>query len=65
MSKTKKDHWHVCPRCGSNQVYRDAIAVWSEAEQAWTLGTVLDSAHCDGCPMEDVDPEVDDEAEHA
>lgn len=49
----------VCKTCGSEDVRRDAWAVWGEEEQEWFLGEVFDYAHCcrcDGeCSLEEVE----------
>lgn len=42
----------VCGTCGSENVKRDAWAVWDEAEQKWVLGPVFDDAFCDDCDRE-------------
>jgi ribosomal protein L37AE/L43A len=42
----------VCSHCGSENVMRDAWAVWNVDTQQWDLGTVFDAGHCDDCEGE-------------
>jgi hypothetical protein len=42
----------VCGECGTNDVMRDAWAVWDVATQDWVLGAVFDYGHCDKCRCE-------------
>jgi len=53
----------VCSACGSDNVRRDALAVWSVEAQAWELAAVLDCGNCEDCECERrlVDVEVADE----
>lgn len=37
----------VCARCGSEDVRRDAYAVWSFEAQVWELSAVFDAAVCE------------------
>lgn len=39
----------ICGTCGSDDVKRDAWAVWDEATQQWVLDNVFDEAWCDNC----------------
>lgn len=39
----------VCSGCGSEQIARDAVAVWSIPKQDWVLQGVHDSCWCDSC----------------
>lgn len=39
----------VCGNCGSQNVMRDAWAVWDVANQEWVLGAVFDYTYCDDC----------------
>lgn len=39
----------VCQTCGSENVMRDAWAVWDHENQCWELGSIFDHAHCDDC----------------
>jgi ribosomal protein L37AE/L43A len=56
---------YVCSRCGSDDVVRDAYAVWSIDEQDWVLdGAVFDAAVCNSdkcegneCSLKEVDVE--------
>jgi len=41
-----------CKTCGSNDVRRDAWAVWNVATQQWELGEVFDHEHCQTCEGE-------------
>lgn len=41
-----------CPRCGSDNVQRDACARWDVATQRWELITVYDDATCAACGEE-------------
>jgi len=45
----KKKITIVCRECGSDNVMRDAWAVWSVDAQEWELGTVFDQGFCDDC----------------
>lgn len=40
---------YVCSTCGSDDVSRDALAVWSVVDQQWELRTELDNANCERC----------------
>jgi hypothetical protein len=42
----------VCEVCGSDEVMRDAWAVWNEDLQEWELGDIFDHAQCDRCEGE-------------
>jgi hypothetical protein len=42
----------VCSECGSDDVFRDAWAVWNVESQDWELGTVFDQGFCDACGRE-------------
>lgn len=42
----------VCSTCGSENVMRDAWAVWNPDTQDWELGNVFDAGHCDDCDGE-------------
>lgn len=57
MSEKNEVHWYACPYCESEKVQRDAIVEWDKNAQAWTIVSVLDSAHCEGCGTEDILPE--------
>lgn len=46
---------HACPHCASEQVGRDANAVWSELDQRWELGTTFDAGWCGACGAQDLD----------
>jgi ribosomal protein L37AE/L43A len=62
----------VCGRCGSEEVRRDAWAVWDVDEQEWVLQNVFDYAICESetCngnetrieedPVDDPSPEDDE-----
>jgi hypothetical protein len=39
----------VCAACGSDDVRRDAYAVWSVPNQAWELLTTFDNTDCEKC----------------
>lgn len=39
----------VCVECGSNQVIRDAWAVWDRERQQWKLGGLHESEFCSCC----------------
>lgn len=43
---------YVCERCGSDNVVRDANAVWSVEDQRWELGGCMDAAYCEACDRE-------------
>ena len=40
---------YVCSICGSENVRRDAWAVWNVETQSWELSTVFDAGFCDDC----------------
>lgn len=43
----------VCKKCGSENVYKDAWAVWNhETESFSDLGNTFDYIHCDNCEGE-------------
>lgn len=62
----------VCGRCGSEEVRRDAWAVWDVDQQDWVLQNVFDYAICEGetcngdetrieeVPIDDPSPEDDE-----
>lgn len=39
----------TCPKCGSIDIKRDAIASWSPAKQEWEMSHFLDCMTCDDC----------------
>lgn len=41
-----------CEKCGSENVGRDAWAVWNIATQDWECGPVFDHAYCFNCDEE-------------
>ncbi len=41
-----------CKQCGSEEVIRDASAVWSDSDQTWELAGVNDQGYCDNCGSE-------------
>ena len=42
----------VCKQCGSDNVMRDAYAMWSVEEQKWTLAATYDVTDCVDCEVE-------------
>lgn len=38
-----------CPRCGGNNVHKDAVAEWDVEAQDWTLCGVHDHESCGDC----------------
>lgn len=42
----------TCPRCGSDDVSKDACARWDASAGAWALGRVYDSETCNACGAE-------------
>jgi hypothetical protein len=42
----------ICTTCGSDDVKRDAWAVWSVEKQDWILDNVFDYAYCEKCESE-------------
>lgn len=42
----------VCSTCGSDDVCRDANAMWDEDAQQWALGGTYDSTTCNTCEEE-------------
>ena len=54
MSKTLARF--ICPECGSNNIKRDASAVWSEPDQCWEIADVYDRmVWCGDCSHEERD----------
>ncbi len=39
----------ICATCGSENVRRDADAVWNVEKQEWELCAVYDNATCEQC----------------
>ena len=39
----------LCAHCGSDDVRRDAWAVWSVEAQSWVLEVAYDDAQCGDC----------------
>ena len=39
----------ICAACGSEDVRRDADAVWNKKTQEWELCAVYDNATCEEC----------------
>ena len=46
-----------CPKCGSDDVIRDAYASWNRDSQQWELCTEFDNFICNACGRADIDPE--------
>jgi predicted RNA-binding Zn-ribbon protein involved in translation (DUF1610 family) len=42
----------ICPRCGGDEIVRDACAQWDEGAQAWSLSGTYDCETCTGCGAE-------------
>lgn len=42
----------ICERCGSDDVVKDAYAVWDEKRQEWSLTSVFDAVTCLECGRE-------------
>ena len=42
----------ICPRCGSDQIVRDASARWDGTRGRWVLGELYDCHFCDNCNAE-------------
>ncbi len=58
----------ICATCGSENVRRDADAVWNVEKQEWELCAVYDNATCEKCGGETrliEAPEKDRENHHA
>ncbi|AYO75474.1 MULTISPECIES: hypothetical protein [Sphingomonadaceae] len=45
----------VCDHCGSDNVTKDAVAVWDVETQAWVLLSTYDSTTCQQCERESDD----------
>jgi len=39
----------ICRYCGSENVMRDAWAIWNVTLQEWELDNVFDAAFCEDC----------------
>jgi hypothetical protein len=39
----------VCTDCGSDNVMRDAWAIWNMEDQEWDLSQTFDEAFCQNC----------------
>jgi hypothetical protein len=42
----------VCPKCGSEDISRDASAHWSVETQSWEISGVFDDMSCNYCDAE-------------
>ena len=42
----------VCENCGSDDVWRDATAVWDYQAQLWDLGSMFQQEYCVACDCE-------------
>ena len=42
----------ICPKCGSDNVWKDAIAYWSPEKQEWKLQATYDQMGCSDCGEE-------------
>ncbi len=40
---------YACVKCGSENISRDATAVWCKEDQLWDLGGIMCQAYCDDC----------------
>ncbi len=49
----------VCSHCGSDQVVRDAWAIWNTENQHWELHSMYDHTQCDICGKEDAVKQVE------
>ena len=47
-----------CRRCHSQNVMRDAWAVWNAATQEWELGPIFDHSACNDCGAEECIEEI-------
>ena len=47
----------VCDICGSDDLVKDAAAVWDREAQAWSLASTYDSTSCQSCLREGDDVE--------
>lgn len=52
--KKEKKIGFKCASCGSEDVVKDAYAVWSEDDQEWVLDATYDNTDCNGCDSKDV-----------
>lgn len=49
MQRAEPDITIHCKTCGSENVLRDAWAVWNVELQQWELDQIFDHAICDDC----------------
>ena len=49
----------ICSACKSENVLKDAYAVWSKEEQKWDICTLFDHAICEECGGETNIEEID------
>jgi hypothetical protein len=42
----------ICAECSSDDVRRDADAMWNDEAQGWELCAVYDQGHCEACEGE-------------
>lgn len=42
----------ICPHCGSDEITKDATAVWCPETQAWIFGGAQDCETCQACGAE-------------
>lgn len=40
---------YTCPHCGSDEILRDAFAIWDIDQQQWVLDSTYDDFMCNGC----------------
>jgi hypothetical protein len=53
----------ICTECRSEEVRRDAYAIWSVEDQKWELLTVFDTTDCEVCGREVETMEIEIESE--
>ncbi len=49
---------YVCAACGSEDVMKDAWAVWDKDDQLWDIGSIQDHAYCNACDGETTIKEI-------
>ncbi len=53
---TEKRITYVCPKCGSDNISRDATAYWDDGDQTWDIGGLHDTFGCNDCDAEFENP---------
>jgi len=44
-----------CPKCGSEDLVRDALTKWDPVAGEWSLAGLLDDISCNNCGADDIE----------